>query len=115
LGLATILVAAKIGGGLFERLSLPPVLGELIFGAFLGNAGLIGIHFFEGLRTDPSMDLLARIGVVVLLFEVGLIFASIGRGLGVVDDVIFSAIVMMVIVTTLVTPPLLKWRLEHRR
>jgi Kef-type K+ transport system membrane component KefB len=72
LGLAVILVAARLGGGLFERLSLPPVLGELIFGVLLGNAGLVGLPLFEGLRADPSMDLLARIGVVVLLFEVGL-------------------------------------------
>lgn len=46
--------------------------------------------------------------------EVGLIFASIGKGLGVVDDAIFSAIVMMVIVTTLITPLLLKWSLDKQ-
>lgn len=40
--------------------------------------------------------------------EVGLIFASIGLGLGVVTASVFSAVVIMVIVTTLVTPPLLK-------
>jgi Kef-type K+ transport system membrane component KefB len=40
--------------------------------------------------------------------EVGLIFASIGKGLGVVSDSIFSAVVIMVMVTTLLTPPLLK-------
>ncbi len=40
--------------------------------------------------------------------EVGLIFASIGRGLNVIDSSTFSAVVIMVIVTTLVTPPLLK-------
>jgi Kef-type K+ transport system membrane component KefB len=40
--------------------------------------------------------------------EVGLIFASIGRDLRVVDDAIFTAIVIMVITTTLITPPLLK-------
>jgi len=45
--------------------------------------------------------------------EVGLIFASIGRGLGVVDDAIFSAVVIMVIATTLVTPPLLKFSLAR--
>jgi Kef-type K+ transport system membrane component KefB len=39
--------------------------------------------------------------------EVGLIFAAIGRNLKVVDDATFSAIVLMIIVTTLVTPPLL--------
>lgn len=40
--------------------------------------------------------------------EVGLIFASIGKGLGVVDDAVFSAVVIMVMLTTLLTPPLLK-------
>ncbi len=45
--------------------------------------------------------------------EVGLIFASIGKGLGVVDDAIFSAVIIMVIATTLVTPPLLKYSLAR--
>ncbi|MCB1774534.1 MAG: cation:proton antiporter [Gammaproteobacteria bacterium] len=40
--------------------------------------------------------------------EVGLVFASIGRSLGVVSTEIFSAIVLMVIVTTFATPPWLK-------
>jgi len=40
--------------------------------------------------------------------EVGLVFAAIGRTLGVIDDAIFSAIVLMVMVTTLAAPPLLK-------
>jgi Kef-type K+ transport system membrane component KefB len=40
--------------------------------------------------------------------EVGLVFAAIGRTLGVISDEIFSAIVLMVIVTTLIAPPLLK-------
>jgi Kef-type K+ transport system membrane component KefB len=40
--------------------------------------------------------------------EVGLVFAAIGRTLGVIDDAIFSAIVLMVVVTTLIAPPLLK-------
>jgi Kef-type K+ transport system membrane component KefB len=50
--------------------------------------------------------------------EVGLIFANIGLGLVVageriVDAAIFSAIVVMVMVTTIVTPPALKWRLNR--
>jgi Kef-type K+ transport system membrane component KefB len=50
--------------------------------------------------------------------EVGLIFANIGLGLAVggekiVDSATFSAIVFMVIVTTVVTPPALKWRLAR--
>lgn len=72
LGLAILLVAARLGGGLFKLFGAPPVLGELICGVLLGNLGLAGIPVFENLRLDPGMDLLARIGVVILLFEVGL-------------------------------------------
>jgi Kef-type K+ transport system membrane component KefB len=51
--------------------------------------------------------------------EVGLIFANIGLGLTVagqriVDQGVFSALVIMVIVTTIVTPPALKWSLGRR-
>ena len=50
--------------------------------------------------------------------EVGLIFANVGLSLTiagerVVDQSIFSAVVIMVIVTTLVTPPALKWSLAR--
>ena len=45
--------------------------------------------------------------------EVGLIFANIGKNLKVIDDATFSAVVIMVIVTTLITPPLLKWTLAR--
>ncbi len=49
--------------------------------------------------------------------EVGLIFADVGRGLQmdgvpVINDATFSAVVVMVIITTMVTPPLLKWSLS---
>lgn len=42
--------------------------------------------------------------------EVGLVFASIGRTLGVMSDQLFSAIILMVITTTVIAPPLLKAR-----
>ena len=45
--------------------------------------------------------------------EVGLIFAAIGKSLGVIDDELFSAIVLMVIITTLISPPLLKLALRE--
>ena len=44
--------------------------------------------------------------------EVGLIFAAIGKSLDVIDDALFSAIVLMVILTTLLAPPLLKRSLQ---
>lgn len=49
--------------------------------------------------------------------EVGLVFASIGRTLGVISDQLFTAIILMVVVTTLMAPPLLKIRFargEHQ-
>ena len=45
--------------------------------------------------------------------EVGLIFASIGKNLGVVTDGTFSAVVLMVLVTTLAAPLCLKWSLAR--
>jgi Kef-type K+ transport system membrane component KefB len=45
------------------------VLGEVLVGVLLG--ALPGTHFFRDLATDAGVDLLARIGALVLLFEVG--------------------------------------------
>lgn len=47
--------------------------------------------------------------------EVGLVFASVGATLGVISDQIFTAIILMVIVTTLLTPPLLSYRYNQSR
>ncbi|MBI2837503.1 MAG: cation:proton antiporter [Acidobacteria bacterium] len=52
--------------------------------------------------------------------EVGLIFANIGlsltmRGEEIISPATYSAIVVMVIVTTMVTPPALRWSLARRR
>ena len=46
--------------------------------------------------------------------EVGLIFAMVGRELGVIDDSVFSVIVIMVVLTTLVTPPVLQALLRRQ-
>lgn len=72
LALAVILLLAKLGGELAVRLGQPAVLGELMAGVVLGNLGLVGIGAFEPFETDPGVDLIARLGVIVLLFEVGL-------------------------------------------
>jgi Kef-type K+ transport system membrane component KefB len=47
--------------------------------------------------------------------EVGLIFAMTGRQLGVMSEAMFSVIVIMVILTTLITPPVLSYLLKSRR
>jgi len=72
LGLAVILIAAKLAGHLAVRIGQPSVLGELIAGVVLGSADLFGLPWFHAFETDASIDILARIGVLILLFEAGL-------------------------------------------
>lgn len=97
LAIVLILLAAKIGGDVFERMGMPAVLGELSIGVVIGNFALLtggvayfftgsldGSHVFvfldapdEGVAGDPYqagaiIKILAGIGVVLLLFEVGL-------------------------------------------
>ncbi len=70
--LALMLVVGKFSGELFERIGQPAVLGELLAGVLLGGS-LLGI-----IPTSPDdalthiIEIFAEIGVVVLLFEIGL-------------------------------------------
>jgi Kef-type K+ transport system membrane component KefB len=51
-----------------------------------------------------------RVGVgMISRGEVGLIIASIGVGFGILQPTGFTAIVFVVLVTTLITPPLVRW------
>ncbi len=72
IGLAVILIMAKLGGEFFERIGQPAVLGELISGIIIGNLVLFGFTAAEPLKTDGVIAALAQIGVILLLFEVGL-------------------------------------------
>jgi Kef-type K+ transport system membrane component KefB len=69
LALAVILMTAKVGGDVAVRLGQPAVLGELLGGIFLGN---LPLPFLAALEHDPMIDALAKIGALILLFEVGL-------------------------------------------
>lgn len=67
LDLVAIYVAAKVGGEIAERYGQPSVLGELLGGVVIGVSGLRLL--------DPKAEvihLLAELGVLILLFEVGL-------------------------------------------
>jgi Kef-type K+ transport system membrane component KefB len=91
----------------------------------LGLAALLTIAAIVG-KQACSLGALGRrldtlsIGIgMIPRGEVGLIFANIGLGLSVagqrvVDQDIFSAVVIMVIVTTMATPAALKWSLARR-
>jgi len=72
LGLIVILLAAKLGGDLLERFKQPAVLGELILGMIIGNMILAGVDVFEPFKHSLTLEVLAEIGVIILLFEVGL-------------------------------------------
>ena len=47
--------------------------------------------------------------------EVGLIFASIGKSLGVVSEQMFSAIIVMVLITTMMAPPWMKHAMRQQQ
>ena len=72
LGVAVMLVVAKLGGEILERVGQPAVLGELIGGIVLGNLVIFGFAGAESLKTNETIAALAELGVIILLFEVGL-------------------------------------------
>lgn len=101
LSLITVYLAAKIGGEICSRVNLPPVLGELIGGVIVGVSALHLIVFPEvagesdsllmqfieltaGLQAQSEgaisvftgesevVSILAELGVIILLFEIGL-------------------------------------------
>ena len=71
-GIAVMLIVAKLAGEVFERLSQPAVLGELMAGIILGNLVMLGFSGVEPLKTNDTIAALAELGVIILLFEVGL-------------------------------------------
>lgn len=72
IGLALMLIVARLGGEFFERIGQPAVLGELISGIIIGNLVLFGFTAAEPLKTNEVIAAIAEIGVIILLFEVGL-------------------------------------------
>jgi Kef-type K+ transport system membrane component KefB len=116
--------AARAGGRAVVLFSLSLTLCFLLsyLSTLIGLAPIVGA-FAAGLILErvPFLGALERnlsrvaIGIgMIPRGEVGLIFAGIGLtlmvdGRRVVDEAAFSAILVMVMVTTLVTPPLLQW------
>jgi Kef-type K+ transport system membrane component KefB len=114
-----VLMGMKVDLKVFAR---PELLG---FAAALTLAAIIGKQICSLAVTERGLNRLS-IGLgMIPRGEVGLIIAGIGATLmlpnanGVNEPVVgsatFGAIVIMVIVTTLVTPPLLKWSLSREK
>jgi len=66
LNLLTILLTARLFAELAVRMKSPAVIGELLAGVVLGPS------LFGWLEPDQVIKLLAEIGIILLLFEVGL-------------------------------------------
>jgi Kef-type K+ transport system membrane component KefB len=69
LNLTILVTAALVGGHLAVRARQPAVLGELLAGLLLGTLPFEVLH---QISTDASVDMLAQLGMLLLLFEVGL-------------------------------------------
>jgi Kef-type K+ transport system membrane component KefB len=100
--------AATLGGEIAARLGTATLLGEIAAGAILGPHGL------GWLREDPVLIALADLGVIVLLFSVGLetdftrLRAVGSRGVlvgvaGVVLPFVFGSLLMLALGHTAVT------------
>jgi Kef-type K+ transport system membrane component KefB len=68
-GIAFVVSSALLGGHLAGRIHQPAVLGELVAGMALGN--LPGLAKLQFVGADPYLDILSRVGMLLLLFEVG--------------------------------------------
>jgi Kef-type K+ transport system membrane component KefB len=80
-------------------LTVVAIIGKLVAGLGVGRSG--GDKLLIGIAMMPRG-------------EVGLIFASIGLSKGVLDDELYGALLLMVLVTTLITPPLIRLKLAKR-
>ncbi|MCF8177750.1 MAG: cation:proton antiporter [Sulfuritalea sp.] len=94
---------------LARRLGFPAVLG---IGTGITLAVIVGKPV-TGLATDPSSRRLVGWGKVPR-GEVGLIFAMVGKQFGVMNEAMFPVIVLMVVLLTLIAPPVLTMLLERR-
>jgi Kef-type K+ transport system membrane component KefB len=108
-----VLVGLRVDLRVFARTDV------MFFAAVLTLAAVAGKQLCSLGVLERGADRLAVGLGMIPRGEVGLIFAGIGSGLmlsgqRVVDDAVFSAVVVMVVLTTLCTPPLLAWRLGRR-
>jgi Kef-type K+ transport system membrane component KefB len=79
LQLTVIILAARLGGGIAQRLGQSPAVGEIIVGILLGPSlfGLLApavfTYVFRSVPPAP-MQMLSQIGLILLMFQIGLEF-----------------------------------------
>jgi Kef-type K+ transport system membrane component KefB len=85
----------------------------IAIGGALIVVGVIG-KFLAGYAPFWFKGKKSLIGIAMIpRGEVGLIFARMGLATGALTSQLYSAIAMMVLVTTFMTPPLLAWNARH--
>jgi Kef-type K+ transport system membrane component KefB len=74
LAISLILLAARLAGAVARKLGQPRVLGELLVGVALGPTLLDLLHWapFAGGHVDVTIRELAELGVLILMFSIGL-------------------------------------------
>ncbi|MBK9751774.1 MAG: cation:proton antiporter [Chloroflexi bacterium] len=74
LAIGLIVAASRIGGTIARRFHQPRVLGELIIGVILGPTLIDVLHqsVFHGVELQETIKLFAELGVLLLMFIVGL-------------------------------------------
>jgi Kef-type K+ transport system membrane component KefB len=72
LGLSIVIFAGKIGAVFANGLRQPLVLGELLAGITLASFSLLGFNGFDFLKDNSILEIFSSLGVIILLFEVGL-------------------------------------------
>jgi Kef-type K+ transport system membrane component KefB len=103
-----VLMGVQVKLETFVDMHVVLMAGGLILAAIIGK-------IVSGVGAERATNRLA-VGLGMMpRGEVGLVFASIGKSLDVFSDELFSALVLMVIVTTLLTPPLLKLALFNKK
>lgn len=93
----------------FAKPSVLAIAGGLFVIAVLGKLAAAA-----GMFGSPGDRLLVGLGMVPR-GEVGLIFATIGLSEAIIGERDYAAILLVVLLTTLLTPPALRWRLERLR
>ena len=71
LWIAVLLLLAKLSS-LVEKIGQPAVVGELLAGILVGNLVLVGFGAMEPAKTDPVLGFIAELGVIILMFQIGL-------------------------------------------
>jgi Kef-type K+ transport system membrane component KefB len=107
-----VLMGMRVDLSAFTRVDVLGFAALLTIAAIIGKqACALGVRGASLDRWSIGIGMMPR-------GEVGLIFANIGLGLmvagqPVVDSATYAAVVIMVIVTTLITPPALRWSLAR--